>query len=156
MLKITKEFSHEPKARYGTGKVMRELSVKLNLPFDERMQDWPYEVAQAADIEKYIECYNAAKDDDEKFVLMEMLIQAIEEQTDASFDKYWDIIQKMLEKDFWIHEYTIWYWCCFQSPTNNYAEDALWKITPFVRELWNKHQSLAGQTNPPLQSTTPP
>ena len=126
----------KPNFRCGTSKANYELADELNLPIDSITQDWSYTVGQASDIAKYISHYNLTLDEDKKFVLMEIIIQATENQTDkASFQKYWDKIKVLLERDFSIHKYTIFYWSCFDSPN---IEDN-WKISENMRELWNKN-----------------
>ena len=66
---------------------------------------------------------------------MEGIIQATEDQPiDELFNKYWNTIKPILEVDFKIHEYTIYYWSCFD---NENIEDC-WRITPLIRQLWNE------------------
>ena len=98
------------------------------------MQDWPYEVVSPSDIEKYINHYETFTDEDKKFVLMEGIIQATEEQTTEDlFTIYWNRIKPIMEKDFDIQEYTIHYWFCF----DNENVDDYWRITPLMRQLWD-------------------
>jgi hypothetical protein len=128
----------EPKARYETRKAIDELAKDLNLPNEQWMQDWPYEIINSDDIEKYLDYYNITKDEDKKFILMKMLIQSIEEQpNEENFLHYWNMIKGLIEKDFFIHEYTVWEWCLFEEVDEDNIGDA-WKITPFLRELWYK------------------
>jgi hypothetical protein len=102
--------------RYGTRKAIDLLAKNLKLPNEKWMQDWPYEVVNSMDIEKYITHYNSLIDEDEKFVLMRGIIQANEEQTtEELFIKYWNKIKPILEQDFEIHKYTIHYWCCLDE-----------------------------------------
>lgn len=124
----------EPTFRCGTRKAINELAEELNLPNEKWMQDWPYEVVIASDIEKYIDHYETLVDDDKKFVLMEGIIQATEDQTtEELFLKYWERVKLILERDFNIHEFTIYYWACFDIEN---IEDC-WKITPLMRQLWS-------------------
>lgn len=124
----------EPTFRCGTRKAMDELAEELKLRKEDWMQDWPYEVVIPADIEKYIDHYKSLTDEDKKFILMEAIIQATEDQTtDELFIKYSNRIKPIIEKDFKIHEYTIHYWSSFD---NENIEDC-WRITPFIRKLWN-------------------
>ncbi len=129
----------EPTFRYGTRKAIDELAEELNLPNKLTMQDWSYEVANPNEIDKYISHYGSTKDDDKKFVLMEIIIQATEEQnTEELFQKYCEAIKPILETYFKLHEFTIYYWSCFD---NENLEDC-WKITPLIRQIWedNKNQ----------------
>src|SRR3990170_5873376 len=106
----------DPKYRVGTKEAMEELASELNLPIESWMQDWPYEIADPMDIERYISHYKKLIDDDKKFVLMEIMLQATNDQSqEAFFLKYWEEIQPLLQKDFKIHEYTIFYWSCFEK-----------------------------------------
>lgn len=125
----------EPKYRSGTGETINKLAKELGLPYNERMQDWSYEVANPNDIEKYLNHYNKLSDDDEKFVLMEILIQATNDQLEIKkFLDYWKETKLRLIDNFDLHEYTIYYWACFD---NEELEDC-WIVTPYMRELWLK------------------
>lgn len=98
------------------------------------MQDWPYEIAESIEIDNYFQDYDEQTDEDKKFSIMKMLIQSltdIENQND--FDKNCKRLKKRILKDFEIHEYTIFYWCCFDIET-----DDIWKISPYMRELWKE------------------
>ncbi len=126
----------EPTFRCGTRKAIEELAEELNLPYEKWMQDWPYEVVIASDIDKYIGHYETLLDDDKKFVLMEGIIQATEDQkTEELFLKYWEKINIILKKDFSIHEFTIHYWSCFDIEN---IKDC-WKLTPLMRQLWSDY-----------------
>ena len=123
----------KPKFRCGTQKAIDELSKELNIPFDTSMQDWSYTEVDAADIEKYISHYSLTNDDDKKFVLMEFIIQATNDQaTDELFLEYCEKIKLILKTDFKLHAFTIHYWACFE---NEKIEDCF-KITTLMREIW--------------------
>jgi hypothetical protein len=129
----------EPNFRCGTRKAIDELAKELNLPNNEWMQDWPFEVIVPADIQKYIEHYQNLSDEDKKFVLMEGIIQATEEQpTEELFTKYWNIIKLILENDFHIHEYTLHDWACFDSKNL----DECWRIAPLLRQFWTDNKKI--------------
>ena len=125
----------EPLPRYRTRKAIDELAVELNLPNESWMQDWPYEVVVHSDIDRFFAHYKRLLDEDKKFLLMQAIIQAIEEQpTETLFIKLWDKAKTILEKEFTLHEYTIYYWACLDTED---IEDC-WRITPVMRELWNE------------------
>lgn len=127
----------EPKLRFVTNKAIEELTKGLNLIYDlDDYQDWEYIVGKPEDVEKYINYYNSEINDDCKFALMEIIIQAIEDQEKKSdFLKYLEITQKILSINFKIHEYSIFHWCCFD---NENLEDC-WKVTPYLRTSWKKN-----------------
>ncbi|HEY3405322.1 MAG TPA: hypothetical protein VGK59_18180 [Ohtaekwangia sp.] len=128
----------EPEPRYETREAIDSLAKELQLHHDERMQDWSYEIANPGDVERYIEHYKVTVDEDKKFVLMQIIIQAVNDQPDEnSFLKYWDRIKGALIADLAIHEYTVFYWCLFNDDDND-----IWTITPRMREIWNSHHSV--------------
>jgi hypothetical protein len=127
----------EPKPRYGTAKAIDELSKELNLLHERWMQDWPFEVVNPDDIEKYIAHYRVTVDEDKKFLLMEAIIQATTEQRrQTDFEKYWNIIKPLLIDNFSTHEYSVFDWSCFE--TDDLTE--CWTITPNMRQLWHDSQ----------------
>ena len=122
--------------RCGTKEAIEKLARALKLPYDQTMQDWSYEVTNAGDIEKYIEQYTITPGEDEKFVLMEMIIQATNDQPhEELFLKYWYRIEEFLKADLSIHEYTIFYWACFDRENLS----GTWIITPHMRKFWDDH-----------------
>lgn len=123
----------EPKYRYGTQKAIDKLVKELNMPYESWMQDWPYEIANPDEIDRYINHYQTITDEDEKFTLMLAIIQATEEQDNQQLLlKYWNRVQVFLKEDFHIHEYTIYYWCSFDNEDINDC----WNITPLMRNLY--------------------
>lgn len=124
----------EPKSRYGTKKAIDELIAQYGYPYKEWMQDWPIEIADFNEIENYFRHYDKQVDEDKKFILMEMLIQALTDiENEGDFNKYWNLLKTRIIKDFKIHEYTIFYWCCFEEKLS-----LCWKVTPNMRELWKE------------------
>jgi hypothetical protein len=123
----------EPTHRYRTRKAIDELAVELNLPNENWMQDWPIEVIETADIQIYIDHYEKLTEDDKKFILMEGILDAIEYQPSVElFLKYWNRVRRFLDKDFAIHEYTIYTYACLDTE----AIEDCWKLTPTIREIW--------------------
>lgn len=123
----------EPSFRCGTRKAIDQLAEELNIPHDSSMQDWSYTEGNPDEIEKYILHYNLTKDDDKRFILMEFIIQATEDQnSEELFLNYCERIKPILETDFKLHEYTIHYWACL----DNENLDHCWKIATMMRQLW--------------------
>lgn len=124
----------QPKPRFVTSKAIEELTKNLHLELRD-YQDWEWIVGNSKDIEKYIEYYKSEVDDDNRFALMEIIIQAAEDQeTESDFIKYSEIVRKLLSENFELHEHSIFYWSCFD---NENLEDC-WRITPYMRSLWKK------------------
>lgn len=128
----------EPIFRCATRKAIDELAQELNLPNEEWMQDWPIEVTNPSDIDRYIDHYTTLTNDDKKFVLMEGIIDAIEYQpTETLFTKNCEKVKLLLEKDFHIHAYTIYHKACFDIADI----EEWWKITPIMRKIWQDNHS---------------
>ncbi len=129
--------SEEPKFRCGTERAINELAKRFDYPNHKVMQDWTYEVANQKDIEKYLNYYTEANED-EKFCLIEMLLEALSETDDKDkFNKYWGLTRKIIIKDFHIHEYTIYY-----RRFIDYKLSDCCQVTPNIRELWNEMVNL--------------
>jgi hypothetical protein len=127
----------EPIPRYSTRASIDCLTAALGLTGDYGMQDWSYEIAEPEDIQKYLDHYESITNEDDKFVLMEMIIQATEYQrNDQDFAKYCSIVKDLLIKDFAIHQYTIYYWAAMDQAD---LSDS-WKIAPLMREIWHNHE----------------
>ncbi|KYH06704.1 hypothetical protein A1704_23105 [Chryseobacterium cucumeris] len=126
----------EPKLRFVTRKSIDDLTKNLNLQYTlSDYQDWEFIVGKPEDIEEYINYYTTEADEDNKFALMEIIIQATEDQTmENDFLKYLKIVLKLLKENFRLHEYSVFYWSCFE---NENIEDC-WKVSPYIRELWQE------------------
>ncbi len=121
----------EPKYRFGGN--WEELATLFNYTIDSPSQDWTYEIAEPERIDDYIRAYdNEVQNEDTKFSLMEMIIQALENQGSIELiELKWQLIKPILLRDFELHQYTIFYWSCWEDE----IEDT-WNVTPLFRELW--------------------
>ena len=100
---------------YDTSKAIDELEAELNLritvPYWDSMAKLSYTPSNYKDIEKYIEHYAHLKNEDKKFILVEIILDALAEQPEENlFWQHWRTVKKILIKDFRIHEFTINYW----------------------------------------------
>jgi len=107
--------SIKPKFRCSTKQALDELAIELNLreriPCWDSVAGYSYTPSNPKDIEQYLDYYSTLEDEDKKFVLMEMILEANVEQADETeFRKYWESVKPLLIKDYSIHEYTIYYW----------------------------------------------
>jgi len=128
----------EPNFRYSTIEAILKIAKELQLEYNSGMQDWEWEIANPKHIEKYIKYYKNLADEDEKFTLMEIIIQALTDQEEEEkLKKHWIEVEKILKVNFEVHEYSIYYWSCFE---NDKIEDC-WQITPYMRSLWKECKS---------------
>lgn len=93
----------------------KKLSEKLNLEFDENMQDWEWEISDPNRIAEFITEYdNMDSSTKEKKTLMEIILGSLNgmERTNANndFEKHLNSVISRLKKNNEIHSGTIKYW----------------------------------------------
>lgn len=122
----------EPEFRCGGN--WQELAELFNYKIDDNEQDWTYTIVEPERINEYIQAYDTKIiNEDTKISLMEMIIQSLTEQeSEILINEKWIFIKLLLTKDFDLHKYTIFYWCCWENEDINDC----WSITPLMRELW--------------------
>jgi hypothetical protein len=87
--------------------------MRFGLPYDNAMQDWEWEAANADDFDQYLAAYTLAMPSDQRFSLMEMLMQSVEDSPDESvFNNRWARIRSLLKNHSALHAQTIAYWAC--------------------------------------------
>jgi hypothetical protein len=111
-----------PPQRWDTTAARQQVASKLGLTYADVMQDWPWEVASPERLDDYWSLYASASDD-ERVVLMEMMLQATTDQEEsAAYEHAWAQVH---------------YWCCWGAST-----EAGFKITPYLRSWWATHFAL--------------
>jgi hypothetical protein len=125
--------------RYVTRKAIDTLAARFALPNTPHMQDWEWEVADAARIDEFLSAYLSGElDDDERFALMEILLQSFSElEADLASDPRWQSLLAQLELNIDLHAHSVWYW----SQSNETDASAWFRITPFLREILARHQT---------------
>lgn len=124
-------------ARYPQAHAIDSLALRFNLPNNPNMQDWEYEVADAERINEFLTVYlEKTTSEDEKFILMEILLQSFEESNrDLKLDYEWNRLLTCLENNLHIHAMTICYWARESIPLY-----LCWEITPYIRKIRKRHQ----------------
>ena len=127
----------EPEIRHPTKSATDSLAKRFSLPNHDGMQDWEYEVADPEKINDFFEVYkNESTVEDEKFILLEMLLESFEDSTiDLNDNKEWNELLELVNSRFKIHVYTLWYWSCFGS--NNTEE--MFRVSPFIRDIYARN-----------------
>ena len=107
-LSVSKNRKMEPPFRFSTKTALDELAIELDLR--ERIPSWDavagysYTPSNPADIQQYIEYYDLLKDEDKRFTLIEMILDALADQPNENeFTRYWDKVKPILIKDSSIH-----------------------------------------------------
>ena len=97
------------------------------------MQDWEWQVADPARIDELLAAYQGgALSDDERFTLMETMIQSFEDLPHhVGTDPRWRTLLDLLDRHANLHLHTIWYWSALE--TDDLTD--CWSVTPYMRSL---------------------
>lgn len=125
--------------RFPTRESIASLASKLNLPIQPYAQDWQWQVANSNRIEEFLNAYTSmCLTDDEKFTLMEVILQSFEDlDQPLEGDSRWQEVLAFLDQNIDIHIYSVYYWSALESEN----EDEQWRVTPFVRKILEKHKT---------------
>jgi hypothetical protein len=99
------------------------------------MQDWEYEVADSKRINEFLEAYESGElTEDEKFTLMETIIQSFEDLGPSVADHpSWGRVLRLLDDNIDLHIYTVWYWSCPESRET-------WNVSQYLCEILSRHR----------------
>jgi len=116
---------------------LESLADKLDLPVHSFTKDWQEETADPVEIESYFKLYDSLNNEDEKIVLMSMIIHAAHKlwESRGSQDD-WDRLERRLIWDFGIHKHTIQKWVVQEDKSNRAKSE----IASNMRELLNQNQ----------------
>lgn len=119
--------------RYWSNEAINKLAERFNLSTELGLTDWPFIVADESRVDEFIDAYLSANlDDDEYFVLMDILLQSVEPLVRIKDDDpAWIKIQHILEQHIERHIYTVCYWADLDNDDLNES----WSITPYMRQL---------------------
>lgn len=122
-----------PAIRHSTKDAIDFIAKRLGIKNDHRMQDWEFEVAEAADLGKYLTLfYEVSGQDNLRFTLASLIIQAFEDDVvDLDVDQSWKGFVSELSKNTELHACQIWYWACWDVELAQ-----AWRVTPHMRALW--------------------
>ena len=128
----------EPPFRCPTAAAIESLARRFGLPNEPDMQDWEYQVADSGRLDEFLAAYQSGElDDDERFTLMETILQSFEDLGDSTgFDPRWDRTISIIDENFELHAYSVWYW----SALENDDSEEQWLVTPFLRRILAKHR----------------
>jgi hypothetical protein len=98
----------EPECRYPTKAAIEKLAATFKLPNTPDMQDWEWEVADPNRIKEFLNEYKNEKLlDDERFTLLEMLLQSFDESDlDLNNNNNWKELLELIRNNYKLHEYT--------------------------------------------------
>ncbi len=119
--------------RYPTAEAIANLAVRFNVPNHPEMQDWEWEVADSSRLDEYLAVYNSGElTDDERFTLMETIIQAFENAPgELDAHPHWGATLSILGVNFDLHAYTVWYW----SGQGHVRGEGEWRVSQPLRSI---------------------
>jgi hypothetical protein len=126
--------------RYPTRAGRDALANRLSLKIDPFSQDWEWEIAEPARFEEWLAVYRSEPlSDDERFSLMEMLIQCVEDlaRTCGSPDEVeklpqWQAVAALLRTSPRLHASSIAYWSVFDHDDT----EQQFRVSVPMRHVW--------------------
>jgi hypothetical protein len=113
----------------------KEIAARLSLPYSDQMQDWEWEVADVGRFGEFLDAYRNAAHDDERFSLMEILIQCVEEMSSLDcYEPAWQAIRSLLLARTNLHRATVQYWACLGETD----ADAQFFVSRLMRVMLNE------------------
>jgi hypothetical protein len=125
--------------RFPTREAIDSLADRFGLRNTPEMQDWEWEVADPARLDEFLAAYlSGGLSEDERFTLMETLLQCFEEsEVDLASDQRWAQVAAALDSHIELHAHTVWYWSCVDD-----HDSANWfRVTPCVRRILERHRT---------------
>ena len=121
--------------RFPTGAARELLAARFELLLDDSDQDWEWTNSRLEQLPDYLAAYQSGElNDDERFTLMEMMIQCAEDEPAKTHLKP---VLQLLDANTRLHLYSIWYWACVGSELSD-----SWKIAPEMRAILWRHRDL--------------
>jgi hypothetical protein len=121
--------------RWVTATARRALARRFNLPDDPFSQDWAWEVADPSRFGEFLDAYvSGPLDEDERFALMEILIQCIEDMDLPSVESapQWHSVAGLLRAHAGLHVSTVRYWSCL----GDHDLEDCFRVTEPMRAVW--------------------
>jgi hypothetical protein len=121
--------------RWATNAARMSLARRFALPYDPLSQDWEWEVADPSRFGEFLDAYGSGSlDEDERFALMEILIQCIEDMGLHSVEAspQWHSVANLLHAHAGLHASSIRYWSCLEARD---LEDCFGVTAP-MRAVW--------------------
>ena len=124
--------------RFPTAAAIASLAARFDLPNDPDMQDWEWEVADSGRIDEFLAVLESADlTDDERFTLMETVVQSFEDSpAQPEADPRWVRVLDLIERRIALHIHSVWYW----ADLENDCEDETWRVAPTLRGLLARHR----------------
>lgn len=135
--------------RYPTRAGQDALAARLGLTIDPNDQDWEWQVADAARFDEWLSIYrDDSLSDDERFSLMEMLIQCVEDMvplrgppSEVEELPQWSAVEALLRARPQLHASTLEYWSVFEGENS----EEMFRVSEPMRKVWAAVRPLFGE-----------
>jgi hypothetical protein len=127
--------------RWPSTSARKALAARFGLPHDPIMQDWEWEVADASRFNEFLAAYDDPRlTDDERFSLMEMLIQSVAdmELADVEISVLWMAVSTRLRANPALHASTMEYWAGLSEP-GQFPE-----VASAIEQVWSEVREVLG------------
>jgi hypothetical protein len=129
--------------RYPTKEAVERLAARFGFPTGPNMQDWEWEVADPSRLDEFQAVYETGDlSEDEKFTLMETILESFEDiarvGADLSSDPRWSRTLAALERNISLHTQSVWYWSCLEAD----GPEEMFHVSPFIRQILAAHEAL--------------
>jgi hypothetical protein len=126
--------------RYPTRAGREALAARLGLAIDPYSQDWEWEVADPQHFSRWLQVYqDPTLTDDERFSLMEMLVQCVEQlgrrcraEEEIRRLPEWQALAQLLRANAPLHAITIRYWSVLGADDPEHC----FSVSVPMREVW--------------------
>ena len=124
---------NESNLHHPTAAVRKSLAARFELPYSDSMQDWEWEVADVARFDEFVAALRSGGlTMSERFSLMEVVVQCVEDMADREREGAWVTVEPLLRAGADLHRPTIEYWACFDAPDL----DSTFHVSGHMRRLW--------------------
>jgi len=124
--------------RFQTQPAIAAVAARFSLPYAPEMQDWAWEVADPGRLDEFLQAYDhATLPDDERFVLMEIILQSCEDlDAPLSDEPRWRRVLALLARRFTLHASSVRYWSGGSGP----GQDR-WRVSSDLLQLIERQGS---------------
>lgn len=126
-------------SRYA-GRAKQRLDAELALGSEPWMQDWPLEVSDPARLGEFCALYDASRDPDLRFDVMQLALYSLDALHDRGRWSPWFI--RTLGRDFALHGHTVAQWAALdREPEDAELRDIdpqqVYAISAMLRDVWD-------------------
>lgn len=123
-----------PAERHPTQHARAELSRQFGFVDIPDIQDWERFFADATRIAEFLGHYSTIDDQDEKFLLMELILASASDcEAEFFITKNWKIIERILVEYSDIHGWSTWYWACVDEESRIPYNDFI--VSPYLQSV---------------------